>query len=610
MDAPECFVVGDLELTFASSNDVRVENGLLEVEIAAVAPTSPRPGVIELTAVHPQPVLRISSIAFPTPQCQVVHRIGRYSKGSNPGIWLDGFAAPLRFGGDITVQEGLLTVSGALYGDYGRGIPDKGDENNDGGEGLDPPTPLLLRRRFTPAAVDPAHFRHDSFESARSVASEFVHMLDCRAYSKPLPSELFSLTALRYLVLRDAVIDPAEPRFAALGELQWLSLQGGQMQALPASITQLAQLQTLQVNGTGLMSVPASLFEAPRLETLDLQYNKLQSLPDVSPAKRLRRLALKGNAFRTLPRSLAGVPQVEIESKFKRLFQDTPARKRVAFDPKTYAAAHDAAWLQQIDAALERESLQRFAKPIRQLARKAVAFATTSPELYASTGNTRFGGEPDLPASVPYPQHGEECFIFIAQIELSEIASLQDYLPRSGLLSFFVSDLEHVAQVRVLLHDADTALQRTSPPPEASFDQGPFAGFLAEASSACDLPSLYGAEARLPASQKVLLKVERDDALNAAYERVRVSLAPQRTADDNHCHGINRHVFVQGESMEETAAQRGGGKPGDWAVLLTVGFDRNTGFCFWDAGTLSFMIDKHDLAAQDFSRVIAMIESS
>jgi Leucine-rich repeat (LRR) protein len=606
MDDSECFCVGDLALSFASSNDVRVESGVLEVEVAAVPPAEALPGLLDLTDWQPQPVLRISGLAFPTPECRVVHHIGRHQRPSNPNIWLDGFATSLQFRGEIVVHDGLLTVRGGLYEDDGTLDDDAALSPDRIGES----TPLLVRRRFTPAPVDPAHFRHDSLESALSVEPDFVRVLELSAGQKPLPRELFSLTALRQLFLTDLVIEPTEPGFAALRELEWLSLKGGQMPEMPASIAQLAQLQTLVVNHTDLRSVPAVLFRMPQLETLDLQYNRLQGLPEVGAATGLRTLALKGNKFKTLPTSLKTIKGVQIEAKFKSLYQETGYGTGQAFNPKLYAAAEDAAWRKRLDAAIEREGLKRYANPIRQLARKGVAFATTAADDYALVGATRFGGEPDLPPHSAYPQRDGEDFVFLAQIDLAEIAHLQEYLPRDGLLSFFASDLGELAEARVLHHAAGTALRRTAPPTGEPLAQGPFDGFRADASGACSLPSLYGIEPRLAPGQRTLLEIDEDESLHTAYERLCISLAPNRTAGKSDVHGINRHVFTQGESMEELAAQKLGGDAADWAVLLTLGFDRNTDFCFWDAGTLTFLIHKRDLAASDFSRVVAMIESS
>jgi len=45
-------------------------------------------------------------------------------------------------------------------------------------------------------------------------------------------------------------------------------------------------------------------------------------------------------------------------------------------------------------------------------------------------------------------------------------------------------------------------------------------------------------------------------------------------------------------------------------ILLKVYSDDKPGFCFWDAGEISFLIHKSDLAKGDFSNVMCTLESS
>ncbi|MGC4117273.1 MAG: YwqG family protein [Myxococcales bacterium] len=54
-------------------------------------------------------------------------------------------------------------------------------------------------------------------------------------------------------------------------------------------------------------------------------------------------------------------------------------------------------------------------------------------------GATRFGGEPDLPASMPWPMSGGRPMTFAAQLDLDSLRGLAaaKELPQSGLLSFF-----------------------------------------------------------------------------------------------------------------------------------------------------------------------------
>jgi uncharacterized protein YwqG len=60
----------------------------------------------------------------------------------------------------------------------------------------------------------------------------------------------------------------------------------------------------------------------------------------------------------------------------------------------------------------------------------------------------------------------------------------------------------------------------------------------------------------------------------------------------------------------ERAADDLGGLPSEWIPLLQLGWDEKVGFCFWDAGTLTFTIHQEDLRRCDFSRVHVRLETS
>lgn len=78
------------------------------------------------------------------------------------------------------------------------------------------------------------------------------------------------------------------------------------------------------------------------------------------------------------------------------------------------------------------------------------AINVTSEEKNIEIGESKFGGEPDLPIHTDWPKYQDESLIFLAQINLKEIQEFykNDLLPKSGMLYFFISnpenfDLEH-----------------------------------------------------------------------------------------------------------------------------------------------------------------------
>ena len=101
------------------------------------------------------------------------------------------------------------------------------------------------------------------------------------------------------------------------------------------------------------------------------------------------------------------------------------------FEDQFENPTHDqllAALAQQIDAG----PLRDFRESLLASVRPCANFRTLAPDHYASMGNTRFGGMPDLPQGIDYPATRARYWTFLAQLNLSEIAAVNDALPASG----------------------------------------------------------------------------------------------------------------------------------------------------------------------------------
>jgi hypothetical protein len=120
-------------------------------------------------------------------------------------------------------------------------------------------------------------------------------------------------------------------------------------------------------------------------------------------------------------------------------------------------------------------------------------------------GESRFGGRPDLPAGLAWPEVNGRPLLFVAQFDLAEISRYPAAreLPRHGLLSFFYDpqgedDMSHAVRV---LHLTDTsALARRTPPAEAE----PLPAHTIEFTSERNLPAVesdYFYHSLLPAEQ-------------------------------------------------------------------------------------------------------------
>ena len=247
----------------------------------------------------------------------------------------------------------------------------------------------------------------------------------------------------------------------------------------------------------------------------------------------------------------------------------------------------------ELTEAIRAESLSSVGAVILNVARDAVRIFSTVPDDYSNLGKSRFGGFPDLSCPSLFPKTDSLHWIFLAQLELGELAPFNDYLPRAGLLNFFVDSTESL-NARVLFCEGGLGVLRTVRyrademlSPEDDYTQAPHrVAFQRIFSLPYDPPA----------------GIEDDKA----YEAYSNSKALHETVD----HQINGWTFTQQESPQELAANKLGGRADEWIPLLQLGWDSNVGFCFWDAGTLTFCIHREDLRRHDFSRVHVSLESS
>lgn len=190
-------------------------------------------------------------------------------------------------------------------------------------------------------------------------------------------------------------------------------------------------------------------------------------------------------------------PALQRDEDFARVFQD-PAR---------IAAMIRAAELAGLADELAPWGLAERAEEFAALRRPAIWFKYPSwvdaDEEPTPVGATRFGGEPDLPPDVSWPQHDGQPMTFAARIDLDALQGLPAAreLPATGLLSFFYTWDDYPRMPSRVLHIAsrDGLERRATPPggdrrPELTAD--PYA--LAATMPSSDSP-FY--EALLPAEQ-------------------------------------------------------------------------------------------------------------
>jgi len=130
----------------------------------------------------------------------------------------------------------------------------------------------------------------------------------------------------------------------------------------------------------------------------------------------------------------------------------------------------------ELHRAIAQHKLDAVADRIFANAAECYAMVIDDLEDCAVIGNTRFGGDPDLPRSIPWPCNGDpddpnsRFSNFVAQINFSELPSLSsgNPLPTSGILYLFVRDMECAAEpvgLDAVFFDGDRSLLRQTPAP-------------------------------------------------------------------------------------------------------------------------------------------------
>lgn len=132
--------------------------------------------------------------------------------------------------------------------------------------------------------------------------------------------------------------------------------------------------------------------------------------------------------------------------------------------------------LRKLRAAIEKVDLQDATELICEHATECLALVSLGEDDYSVVGNTRFGGDPDLPPEQAWPTDpgdGQPRYAnFIGQINFAELPPLTagPALPPAGLLSIFVRSMESAADPVILdslyFPEGPAGFMRRASPPE------------------------------------------------------------------------------------------------------------------------------------------------
>lgn len=439
-----------------------------------------------------------------------------------------------------------------------------------------------------------------------------------------IPDWISHFTELESICISSNTLTQIPESIGKLTSLKRLTLFNAKLKPLPENIFQLPRLESIFISDCSLESIPEAV-HLPELNYLDLSSNLLKRLPDsFAEQPKLKRVILSKNPWEYLPEKIGRIKNLELESKNKLKFFDfsykgADGKGTVVWDDEIFQARHDAALMKSINAYWKNKEIKPYRAALSKLLKKSVGFALGDEDRYQTIGEHRIGGMPDLPHTVPYPTFYRDegktyNYEFIAQINCGAIAPLQNYLPRTGVLYFFLSTVHELYDEenagKVIYFDGEmSSLQSgkrfnfTQKDYFETLQDIPYRGYTAQAYPFVDLPDFYAIDQNQylleGLSKKFIEKLEedRDCKLNELFE-------PFKKSDVS----VNSYGFSQHEYPEHEVSLKHKGRPQDWVILLKVPSAKD--FQWGDAGDLFFVIHKSDLAKRDFSKVYCTLYSS
>lgn len=551
-----------------------------------------------------------------------------------------GFQFSLKYSGDVIFKEGRMLLQGRLKLSWAER----------------PDFQVTIDKGIDTKQLDWSKYCFTSIGEAVTAPVEYVRKL---ALVNPdfevFPKEFYRLKALRWLevIARWPVeklpLERLDDKLLDLSELEYLVIANTHLVRIPEYMNKLVNLKHCSFAGGELSRVPAHLMDMPRLEYLNLNNNQISDI-SAFDLPNLKFLHLDKNQLKTLPENLLSLPKLEkiyasdnpfsflprayldftglkldIASKQRLLdntYKNAEGQEAGQWDDTVYFSQYDADLIRPVDNIITGNKLSEHKAALRSLAKRAIAFNLSGEEDYKTVGGHRFGGMPDLPPDTEYPQYYDDYekrsyrYEFIAQINCEELSPLQEYLPRTGTLFFFLETIhrfgspESQPPCKVLYVADNSGLQSGS---RFSFDEeeffelpgGQYTPHTATATLKNSVPFFYAwhdNQYLFEEDAKSLLKEEA--LLEELYELFEEPVNNLQVSD----HEINAYGFTQHESPELQAALAQQGNPEDWTILLTV---KSKGDFQWgDAGDLFFVIHKSDLANKDFRKVFVTLESS
>lgn len=247
------------------------------------------------------------------------------------------------------------------------------------------------------------------------------------------------------------------------------------------------------------------------------------------------------------------------------------------------------------------------------LLRNEIAFANPTPDNQVTIGQTKIGGEPDLPKTQKwFTDNNGKSLSFVAQVNLSQVGRLDAdrLLPEKGILYFFYSatqeswgfDPKDADQFKVYYFAGDVGELERKSFPEDLPQEARFTSCRVALEQSVSLPDWESNE---------VAQILSEDELDNYTEMMPVGAEAKLLGYSNNVQGpmeeqctlVTQGIYT-GDSKGYTAAQakklRKEAPP--WRLLFQLGSIDEAGMMWGDSGKLYFWISEPDLAARRFEK--------
>lgn len=265
---------------------------------------------------------------------------------------------------------------------------------------------------------------------------------------------------------------------------------------------------------------------------------------------------------------------------------------------------------------LSSSPLARVSEKIAQAALPSIRLtAHPAEEIRLRLGSTKFGGLPDLPFKMSWPECNGSTLPFVAQINLAEIApyDVNHLFPDTGILSFFFDqeaffESQHHDRTKpwqvLYISGPSSGLQRL-PIPENITKQGRY--------GPCEVT--YAIEITLPDYSHYdatsLERLNLPDPLTYEEEQAYYQIQAQLAGSADAPYHLPRHRLLgHPDDVQWDMYKELGGVATSWQLLFQVDSDGVPDTDWGDTGRIYYWIRTCNLAERDFSQVQLILQST